>query len=93
MFKCKIRIYGLTNEISELREVELELRDGAGMKDVVAGLRRKIPALEGPVIHKGEDRLMEFFKFNVNGKFYFDSMDFELKEGDRIGLLMPVTGG
>ena len=93
MFKCVIRIYGLPREISDVREVEVELKDGAGMADVVAALREKIPALEGPVIRTGEDRLVESFKFNLNGDFFFDGMDFQLQSGDRIALLMPATGG
>jgi hypothetical protein len=45
MFKCVIHIYGLPREISDLREVEVELKDGASM---VKLLQRssKIPALE-----------------------------------------------
>ena len=93
MFKCAIHIYGLPREISDLQEVEVMLRDGASMKEVVAALRQRIPALEGPVIRTGEDRLVEYYKFNVNGHFYFDGMDFQLQSGDRIALLMPVTGG
>ena len=93
MFKCVVGIYGLSQEITHLREVELELRDGADMAEVIAALRDKIPALEGPVIRTGEDRLKEQYKFNVNGHFYFDGMDFQLHKGDRIGLLTPVTGG
>ena len=93
MFKCVIRIYGLPREISDVREVEVELKDGAGMADVIAALREKIPALEGPVIRTGEDRLVESFKFNLNGDFFFDGMDFQLQSGDRIALLMPATGG
>ena len=93
MFKIVINIYGLPQEISTIREVELELEDGAGMADVIAALKEKAPMLEGPVIRSGENRLMDYFKFNLNGHFYFDGMDFELKKGDRIALLMPVTGG
>ncbi len=93
MFKCIIHIYGLPREIADVRQVEVELEDGAGMADVVAELREKVPELEGKVIRPGEDRLMDYFKFNINGQFYFDGMDFELQSGDRIALLMPVTGG
>jgi molybdopterin converting factor small subunit len=93
MFKSVIHIYGLPREISDLQEVEVELVDGASMGDVIAALRQKIPALEGPVIRTGEDRLVEYYKFNVNGLFYFDGMDFTLHSSDRIALLMPVTGG
>jgi|WetSurMetagenome_2_1015567.scaffolds.fasta_scaffold381250_2 molybdopterin converting factor small subunit len=93
MFKCKIPMYGLPREITELREVEVELKDGAGMAEVIAAMRKKIPSLEGPVIRKGEDRLMEQFKFNINGRFYFDGQDFQLNKDDRIALLVPITGG
>ena len=93
MFKCVIPMYGLPREITEIREVEVELRDGASMAEVIAALREKVPALQGPVIRTGEDRLEELYKFNINGNFYFDGMDFQLHEGDRIALLVPMTGG
>ncbi|OGN96213.1 MAG: hypothetical protein A2Y89_01550 [Chloroflexi bacterium RBG_13_51_18] len=93
MFKVTIPMYGLRREITELREVEVELCDGATMAEVIAAMRAKIPSLEGPVLRKGEDRLVEQFKFNINGKFYFDGQDFKLQKDDRIALLVPMTGG
>jgi molybdopterin converting factor small subunit len=93
MFKVTIPMYGLPREITEKREVEVELRDGATMPEVIAAMKEKVPALEGPVIRRGEDRLVELYKFNVNGKFYFDGQNFELHPGDRIALLIPMTGG
>ncbi|MGD0780360.1 MAG: MoaD/ThiS family protein [Dehalococcoidales bacterium] len=93
MFKVVIPMYGLPREITELREVEVELRDGATMPEVIAAMRKQIPSLEGRVIRPGEDRLVEQYKFNINGKFYFDGQNFELHPGDRIALLVPMTGG
>jgi molybdopterin converting factor small subunit len=93
MFKTKMPMYGLYHGITDLREVELELPDGAGMVEVVNEMRKKIPALEGPVIRQGEDRLVDLYKFNINGHFFFDGMEFELHPGDRIALLVPATGG
>jgi molybdopterin converting factor small subunit len=93
MFKVIIPMYGLRREISEKREVEVELRDGATMREVITAIKEKVPSLEGPVIRRGEDRLVEQYKFNVNGKFYYDGQDFELHPGDRIALLVPMTGG
>jgi molybdopterin converting factor small subunit len=93
MFKITIPMYGLRREITEKREVEVELRDDATMPEVIAALKEKVPSLEGPVIRQGENRLIELYKFNVNGKFYFDGQDFELHPGDRIALLVPITGG
>jgi molybdopterin converting factor small subunit len=92
-FNCVIPMYGLPRDITEKREVEVELRDGVGMAEVIAALKEKVPALEGPVIRVGENRLMDEYKFNINGRFYFDGMDFQLHPSDRIALLVPMTGG
>ena len=93
MFKCTLYMYGLPYEITPLREVELELNEGAGMAEVVAALKDKVPSLEGHVIRTGQNRLEDNFKFNINGNFYYAGMDFQLYPGDRIALLVPVTGG
>ncbi|MCJ7604809.1 MAG: MoaD/ThiS family protein [Dehalococcoidales bacterium] len=93
MFSCKIPMYGLPYEITTLREVDVELNEGAGMAEVVGALREKAPSLEGPVIRTGLNRLEENYKFNINGTFYYDGQDFKLNPGDRIALLVPVTGG
>jgi molybdopterin converting factor small subunit len=93
MNKWVIPMYGLPREITEKREVEVELNVGAGMAEVVNALRKKVPALEGRAIVPGEDRLVDGYKFNINGTFYFAGMDFKLKKGDRIALLVPMTGG
>jgi molybdopterin converting factor small subunit len=92
-FECVVPMYGLPQEITPLRELKVNLEDGAGMAEVVAAMREEVPVLEGPVFRRGEDRLEQGYKFNVNGRFYFDGEDFELHPGDRIALLMPVTGG
>jgi molybdopterin converting factor small subunit len=86
-------MYGLPREITEKREVEVEINDGAGMAEVIAALKEQVPELEGQVIRTGENRLKEEYKFNINGHFYFDGMDFHLQKSDRIALLVPMTGG
>jgi molybdopterin converting factor small subunit len=93
MAKWKIPMYGLPREITPLREIEVELSDNADMAQVIVAMKEKIPSLEGPVIRPGENRLVEQFKFNVNGRFYFDGQNFILHQGDRIALLVPMTGG
>ena len=93
MFTCTIPMYGLPYEVTALREVEVALPEEADMSRVVAALKEKVPALEGPVVRPGTDRLREGYKFNINGTFYYDGQDFTLRPGDRIALLVPVTGG
>ncbi len=93
MSKCVVELFGLSHQITELRKVEIELKDGASLVDVIAALRREIPALDGPVICIGENRLTEHYAFNVNGRFYSDDRKLQLQEGDRIALLTLATGG
>ena len=93
MYTHKVFMYGLPYELTTARQVEVELPDDAGMADVIAAMREKIPALEGRVFRTGQDRLEEAYKFNINGNFYYDGMDFTLGPEDRIALLVPVTGG
>ena len=93
MFKCTVEMFGLPEEITDRRKVEVELKDGASPRDVVAALRREIPALEGPVIRCGEDQLVERYGFYINGRFYTGDEEVQLKDGDRVVLLTLATGG
>ena len=93
MARYTVEMFGLPHEMTELREVEVELEKGARLRDVIAALRRAIPALEGRVISPDEDRLMERYAFNVNGRFYFDDMNLQLHSGDRVALLTLAMGG
>ena len=93
MKRCIVQMFGLPREVTELREVEVELKDGASLGDVVAALRREIPALEGHVIRAGENQLMEHCAFNINGRFYSEDREVQIQEGDRILLLTLATGG
>ena len=92
-FKCVIPFYGLSRELTTLRQVEVELTDGAGMAEVIGAIKEKVPSLNGPVFKQGENKLVEYYKFNINGKFYFQDMEFQLHPGDRIALLVPLAAG
>ena len=88
-----VQMFGLPREVTERREVEVELKDGASLGDVVAALRHEIPALEGHVIRAGENRLMEHCAFNINGRFYSEDREVQIQDGDHILLLTLATGG
>jgi molybdopterin converting factor small subunit len=93
MFKCKVPMFGISQEITDRREVEIELGDNATLSDVVIDLRRQVPGLVGYAILEKENGLVENFKFNVNGQFHHDDMDLKIHPGDRVALLIPITGG
>jgi molybdopterin converting factor small subunit len=93
LFKCVIGLFGLPHEIAGEPKVEVELKDEASLTDVITALRRKIPELEGLVIRDGEDKLTEYYAFNVNGRFYTDDKEIRIRSGDHLALLALATGG
>lgn len=93
MVRYVVEMFGLPYEIAGRREVEVKVEDGASLGDIIAALRREIPALEGSIIRAGEDRLDERYMFNINGRFYFDNEELKLKDGDRLRLLTLATAG
>lgn len=83
----------MTSDAAGVRTVEVNLDNGASLKDLVGALRRKMPALEGSVIRPGEDRLTAHYAFNVNGRFHIDDYDVEVRCDDHILLLTFALGG
>ena len=86
-------MWGLSREVSGRQEVEIEMEDKAGLRDVIVALRRQMPELDGTVIVKNEDRLEDYCAFNINGQFFQDESSVKLKNDDHIRLLTLATGG
>ncbi len=93
MISCSVEMWGLAREVSGTPEVAVQLADNAGLKDLIAVLRNQVPALNGTVIVKGEDRLDDACAFNINGQFYQEENSLKLQDGDSIRLLTLATGG
>ena len=96
MIKCSVEFFGVPIKLTEMK-VEIDVKEEAKLKDVIATLRRKIPAVEGSIIVAGEDRMMEGYTFNIHGHFYTENdnndENLQLREGDRIALLTIPIGG
>lgn len=96
MTRCSVEFFGVPTKATELK-VEIEVKEGAKLRDVIAALRRKVPALEGSIIVAGEDRMVEGYTFNIHGHFYNDvdekDENLQLRDGDRIALLTVPIGG
>ena len=96
MIKCSVEFFGVPTKLTEMK-VEIEVKEGAKLRDVIAALRRKVPAVEGSIIVAGENRMMEGYTFNIHGHFYTENdnndENLQLREGDRIALLTIPIGG
>jgi hypothetical protein len=93
MFKSVVEMYGIPQELTKLSKVELELNEGAGLEDVMSALRQKIPALEGTVFQRGENRLTDFYSLIVNGQFQLNDSNVKVGKEDRIVLVLLAVGG
>lgn len=93
MISCVVEMFGLSREVSGVPEVEVKLEDNARLGDVVAALRHQLPVMEGSVIREGEDRLEDYCIFNINGRFYHEENDLQIRDGERLRLLSMATGG
>ena len=93
MFSVKIEIFGVPSGVTSLKSVDVTLEDGATVSDLAAAIRQAIPALEGKVIRRGENRLVENYSFNINGNFYSGNESIKLNSNDSIKLVMLATGG
>jgi len=96
MIKCIVEFFGVPVNAKDLK-VEIELKEGAKLKDIIAALRYKLPDLEGKIIVPEQDRMVEGYAFNIHGHFYVDGydndQDIQLKNDDRIAVLTIPTGG
>ena len=93
MVKCKVEIFGLSDLPSGLENVEIELEQGADLSDLIAGLKKTIPTLEGRVIITGENKLTRHYVFNINGRFHMNDSKIQIKSSDHIMLLTFPLGG
>jgi molybdopterin synthase sulfur carrier subunit len=78
--KVKLKLFAYLRETIGLREEEIDVIDGAKVADVWNGFKHKIP---------GNDNFRVLFA--VNGEYVEE--DRELKEGDEVVFMPPVSGG
>jgi hypothetical protein len=90
---CNVEFFGLSPEMTDLYDTEVEIKDGAGLPELIAALRRKVRTLEGQVIMPDKDMLQEGFAFNINGEFHFEDEDIHIGKWDRVVLILLSAGG
>jgi molybdopterin converting factor small subunit len=93
MPEITVQLFGFPKSVAPRREVTLTLGDGATLSDVIANLRKGVPTLSGVAIMPDEDRLVENFKFNHNGRLVYTDFSAKVSSGDHIALLIQVSGG
>ena len=86
-----VEMFGLS-PFTEANSVDLEVDDGETLAQIIQTLAQKMPSLKGRVIQP-EGRLVETYGLYVNGQFVGDDHNVQIKQGDRIVLILLATGG
>lgn len=78
--RVKIKFFASCREIAGTNELELQVKKGETVSDVLNSLRQRFPRLS-----------LADIMLAVNQEFA--ASDYILKDGDEIALLPPVSGG
>ncbi len=79
--KCKIKAFGISQEIIGNKLLEMEVPDGHTISDLKKALIQKYPTFDS----------LKSLYIAVNNEYAPESA--LLKEGDEIALIPPVSGG
>ena len=93
MAAFKVELFGLSHLFPGQYDIEVELGPETTLGELLAALRRKMPALGGKIIRTGEDRLAGLYAFNVNGRFFIDEYDVKVRPADHILIVTLALGG
>lgn len=80
--KVKVRLYAAFRDIVGLKEENLDLKDGATVKDLLDDYIRRFPSLS---------KYREHIILSVNKEYGAPAR--VLREGDEVSFLPPVSGG
>ena len=84
-----MKLFALYRELTGEREVEIELPDGAKVKDMLEALEERFPKLRGRLVERrGEQRSYILMR---GGRW--PDLNEPLRDGEEFALFPPVGGG
>ncbi|MDK2869437.1 MAG: sulfur-carrier protein [Pyrococcus sp.] len=90
MVRVKVKYFARFRQLAGVDEEEIELPEGAKVRDLIEEIKRRHEKFKGEVFGEGHDEDADV-NVAVNGRYV--SWDEELKEGDVVGVFPPVSGG
>lgn len=91
--KCTVELFGLLGGIAKKKEVEIILKEGCNCEDVIITLGRYVPGLIGLAISREGKALLTPYVMNINGRLFIDDFKHCIRDGDRVLLMYPPSGG
>lgn len=92
--KVKVKFFALVRELAGTKELEIEGREGMRINDLLKELANILPEKFRDYIFEGNE-VSRSLIILVNGKGIseMNGLETELKDGDEVALLPPVSGG
>jgi len=92
--KVKVKFFALVRELAGTKELEVEGREGMRINDLLKELANILPEKFRDYIFEGSE-VSRSLIILVNGKGIseMNGLETELKDGDEVALLPPVSGG
>jgi hypothetical protein len=90
---CRVELLGSAWLLAGQREVVIDLAGPTPLRDLIARLADDWPALVGPVIDAGRQRLADGSIVNRNGRDFLSSPDAVIQPGDHLLLVVGIGGG
>lgn len=88
----RVELYGPARLLAGAKIVDLDLDEGADLRDVGRALAQWRPALLGPVLAPTFD-LLEGYTYNLNGTRFVRDSAHRLEPGDVVILMASAAGG
>jgi molybdopterin synthase sulfur carrier subunit len=88
----RVKLFASFQEITGVKEIELEVQDVGGIMNKIADL---FPAMEAEMFTSGRGELRPRVKVMVNGRNidFLDGLDTKVDAKDRIAVFPPIAGG
>jgi molybdopterin converting factor small subunit len=91
--RVTVEFFGVAWHVIGVRECELEVDEGAQLRDVVRELAQRFPRLvEEQVIGRSEE-LSDSFALSINGGIVTQNLDVRIADDDRLLLVSATWGG
>ncbi|CAB50325.1 ubiquitin-like small modifier protein 1 [Pyrococcus abyssi] len=88
--KVRVRYFARFRDLAGTSEEEIELKDGATIRDLIEEIKRRHERFKSEVFGEDFDEDADV-NVSLNGRYV--SWDEKLKDGDVVGIFPPVSGG
>lgn len=91
--KLTVEMFGLARRLTQEKAVEIEVNEGATLRDVATALTNRYPVLIGQVFAPQTNEFVAPYFFVIDGKRPAQSLDIQIQEGQKLVLMFQEAGG